>query len=58
MVKFNFGLSMKNCAHYGTLEGGLFPPRIYGNLLSMQIDRIAVDLRCPLVEAHNYSWAG
>ena len=31
MIKFNFDLSLKNCAHYGTLEGGLFPPWIYRN---------------------------
>ena len=31
MIKFNFDMSLQNCAHYGTLEGGLFRPRIYGN---------------------------
>ena len=51
MITFNYDLSLKNCAQYGTLEGGLFRPRIYGNPeLSTQIDRIAVDLRSPLVD--------
>ena len=31
MIKFNSDPSLKNCAHYGTLEGGRVRPRIYGN---------------------------
>ena len=31
MIKLNFVLSLKNCAGYGTLEGGLFRLQIYGN---------------------------
>ena len=50
--QFNFDLWLKNCAHYGTLDlEGALSPRIYtGILLSMQINRIAVDLRSPLVD--------
>ena len=31
MMKLHFYLPLKNCAHYGTIEYGLFRPRIYGN---------------------------
>ena len=31
-IYVSLDLSLKNCAHWGTLGGGLFPPRVYGNL--------------------------
>ena len=31
-INFSLNLPLKNWAHYGTLGGGLFPPRVYGNL--------------------------
>ena len=45
MIKLNFELTLKNCAHYGTLESAkvdyLFD-RFTGIRLSIQIDQIVV----------------